>query len=264
MRIVLALILLAGVTSFAQSPATFEVASIKPGKPGDTRYSFRWSPGGAFSAHLPLQWLTAIAYDVKRIEHVTGGPEWVRTQYFEIEARPGREVSRQESGAMLRQLLADRFRLMVRGQSTELQAHVLEMARPDARLGPGIRRTEGECIKVSSPPMSQRELRAAQPVPCGFASSGGFTAGGGVPVTMLLASLSLALGTDVVDRTGLSGSFDFYIPTPRSGTSPAITPDANEMSVFTIVEEHLGMRLRREQVATGTLMIERVEQPAPN
>lgn len=247
----------------AQSRPAFEVASVKPNEKGGT-YSYTNVPGGAFRASLPLEWLIGIAYDIRPFERIVGEPSWARTQWFDIDAKPGREVTADERNEMLRTLLEDRFGLEWRKDPTAKDTvWALAMAREDKRLGPGIR--VAECVKVTGAirPASERQLRAGQPVPCGMASADGVYAAGGQPTRVLASTLQLALGEEIIDRTGLSGNFDFYVTLPRALPN-ASAAGVGEPSIFTAIQEQLGMRLQREEITRDAFIVVRVSQPTPN
>ena len=252
------------VASLAQQPATqlrFEVASVKPTETVGS-YSFSNPPGGAFRASLPLEWLIGMAYDIQPIERIVGEPSWVRTQSFDIDAKPEKEVTHQERLAMLRTLLEERFGLVWRKDPTAKDTvWALVMVREDKRLGPAIR--VAQCEKVEGPirPPSERQLRVGHPVPCGSASAGRVFAGGGQPIRLLASTLQLATGEEIIDRTGLEGNFDFYITLPRDNQTAA---DTGEPSVFTAIQEQLGMKLQREEIIRDAFVVVRVSRPTPN
>ena len=165
---------------------------------------------------------------------------------------------------MLRTLLAERFRLVVRPDPRfTVKRWVLKVARSDGRLGPGMRRAVMECVKTpQNVPVSERPLRPGLPVPCGQARDGETMAAGGVPFTNLLIAIRVAVGAEVNDRTGLTGLIDYYARIPRS-TAPG-QQDAEGVSIFTAVQEQLGLTLEREDVIRPALIIERVSRPTPN
>jgi uncharacterized protein (TIGR03435 family) len=249
-------------TSTQPAPA-FEVASIKP-VDGRGSYRYTFPRGGGFSARLPLEWLIGIAYDVRPFERIVGEPGWVRTQFFDIEAKAGGPASQPETLAMLRALLEDRFGLSWRKDpSGKATVYALTMAREDKRLGPGIRPSGTACLKVAGAPLSDRRLRPSVPVPCGSGAADGVHAAGSVPMRMVASTLQLALGEEVVDRTGLAGTYDFYIVLPGSGQDPA-AQRVGDGSVFTAIEEQFGMKLQREEVTRDAFVVERVSPPSPN
>lgn len=130
----------------AQQPmARFDVASVKPVK--TTMYSFTFPPGGGFRSTLPLEWLIGLAYDIHPLARITGEPSWIRTEWFEIDARPAGTATQHETLAMLRSLLEDRFRLRHRKDPTAKDmVWALVMAHDDRRLGPAIRASSCEKI----------------------------------------------------------------------------------------------------------------------
>ena len=252
----------------AQAPQlqklTFDAASVKPHtESGYYRVSF--PPGGGFSASLPVEWLIGVAYDIRPLDRIIGEPAWARTQWFNVEAKPATTVSRAETLAMLQTLLEDRFGLVYRkdpnGQAT---VYALTMAREDKQLGPGVRPAQSECLKNMAPvpPIAERRLRPGVPVPCGTSNAGEVFTGGSVPISLLALNIQLALGEEVVNRTGLTGNVDFYVTLPRAG-NPA-TQDPAAVSIFTAIQEQLGMRLQRETVQRDAFIVERLSQPTPN
>jgi uncharacterized protein (TIGR03435 family) len=245
-----------------QTSPAFEVASIKPAESGT--YSYTFIQGGGFRARLPLEWLISIAYDVRPSDRIIGEPSWARTQFFDIEAKVGGPASRTETLAMLRALLEERFGLEWRTDpSGTATVYALTLAHEDKKLGPGIRRSERECIKVVQARVSERLLRPDAPVPCGLSGSDGVVAAGAQPLRMLASAIQMALEEEVIDRTGLTGTFDFYITLPRARQT-GITPDTGSASIFTAVQEQLGMKLERETVQRDAFIVERVSQPTPN
>ena len=247
----------------APSRPAFEVASVKPNEKGGY-YSYANVPGGAFRASLPLEWLIGIAYDIQPLERIVGEPRWARTQWFDIDAKPAQEITAEERKAMLRTLLEDRFGLVWRKDPTAKDTvWALVMAREDKRLGLGIRAAECEKVAGAIRPPSERQLRGGQPVPCGMASADGVYAAGGQPIRSLASTLQLAIGEEIIDRTGLLGNFDFYITLPR-GRANATAADAGEPSAFTAIQEQLGMKLQRVEITRDAFVVVRVSPPTPN
>ena len=105
-------------------------------------------------------------------------------------------------------------------------------------------------------------MRPDLPVPCGQARDGETMAAGGVPFTNLLIAIRVAVGAEVDDRTGLTGLVDYYARIPRN-TAPG-PQDPEGASIFTAVQEQLGLTLEREDVFRPALIIERVSRPMPN
>ena len=275
-RFVVIVILLVNVSVVtAQNPAAplrFEVASVKPtgvtippGPPPGGVMRYRILPEGGFQGTITLEWLIATAFEMMPVTRIIGGPSWVRTEVFNVDARPAGKATRAETLAMLRTLIEDRFSLVWRrdpnGKTT---VYTLAMANDAQRLGPGLRRAELECVKGdgTAPPVSARQPRAGQPVPCGLfnSASEGITAAGNVPFQLIVSAVTISLGQEVVDRTGLTGNFDFHLQLPPRGQ----TIDQQDVSIFTAVQEQLALKLQREEITREVFVVEKVSQLTPN
>jgi uncharacterized protein (TIGR03435 family) len=211
-----------------------------------------------------LRCLIAVAYDVPALA-VVGGPGWMDEDLFDIDARSEGPVTQDGTKAMLRALLAERFGLVVR-EDPEFKATrwVLKIARPDGRLGPGIRRTEQECVKTpQNASVSKRQMRPGVPVPCGQTADGTTIAGGDRPFSLVFLRIRLAVGEDVIDRTGLIGSFDYFARLPPARGTYGIREE-DRPSIFTAVQEELGLKLEREEVTRPAVIIDLASRPSPN
>jgi uncharacterized protein (TIGR03435 family) len=253
--------LLAAPAVTARQRLTFEAISIKP-YATTGRYSTAFARDGSFTATLPVERLIAVAFGIRQMNRIVGEPGWARTEWFEIEAKPAFPSSRAETLSMLQSLLEDRFGLVYRrdpnGQAT---VYALTVARFDKQLGPGLRPAEIECLKNMAPPPAvvDRQLRPGLPVPCLPASGGDVFTGGSVPMSLIASTIQLASGEEVVDRTGLSGNFDYYVKLPRVETLALLDPTG--LSIMNAVEEQLGLRLQREDVPRDVFIVERVSRP---
>ncbi len=273
-------IVASGIALAAQAPKAFDVASVKLMDPTTTRGNTCGEAGVEYRADgvfrtvkalsdkppggQTLRCLIAIAYDDGPLTDVRGGPEWLDTDFYAIEAKSDGPASRTEMKEMLRTLLGERFGLVVRQDPRfTVKRWVLKVARSDGLLGPGIRRAVMECNKTpQNAPVTEREVRPGLPVPCGQARDGDTLAAGGVPFTNLLIAIRVAVGAEVNDRTGLTGPVDYYARIPRSA-APA-QQDLEGLSIFTAVQEQLGLTLEREDVIRPAVIIERVSRPTPN
>jgi uncharacterized protein (TIGR03435 family) len=251
------------------TPLRFEVASVKPLPEAVSdlyrNLRYRLLPGGGFQGTLSLEYLIGIAYQMMPLERIVGEPSWVRTQRFEVDAKPSGTATDAERLAMLRTLLEERFGLVGRKDPDGRQTvYTLVMANDSQRLGPGIRPAEPECVKGGgqAQPVSARRLQVGQPVPCGLFNSApeGISAGGNLPFQTIVTAVWLSLGEEVIDRTGLKGNFDFYLELPSRGQ----TVDQQDVSIFTVVREQLGLKLQREEITREVFIVEKVSQPTPN
>ena len=269
-----ALVLLASVSAIhAQGPAespAFEVASVKPSPPAE-RFPFSFAgdmqPSGRWSAQrMPAAQLVMRAYGMVR-EQVLGGPSWIDTEPFDVNARAAPGTTGDELRLMLRQLLADRFRLQTRAERRPVRVYALVLARDDGRLGPGLRPAATGCDTAGS-------------------RSGAASTGDGLPpcvtqdivdgvmrlrlrnqpLSMLLGLtlVSGALGASVVDRTGLAGTFDVdlnYRPSPILATSG---PVGSGVPAPAAIEGQLGLTFERREEPMDVIVIERVARPEPD
>jgi bla regulator protein BlaR1 len=185
-------------------------------------------------------------------QKVRGGPAWVYADKYSIEAvAPGGANDSVLWGPMLRALLEDRFQLKLHQETEEAPMWALTVAKD----GPKFK--DGDCVRVEPGKSNIKEISAANPgkLLCGPWMDGTPEATtwklGGLPVAELTRVLSQTIGATVVDRTGLSGSFNFVF---KAG------PD----DVFAAVQSQLGLKLVQTKGPRGFLVIDHIERPAPN
>jgi uncharacterized protein (TIGR03435 family) len=276
----------------AQDPATgardpvFEVASVKANKSGDNRIGLGFQPGGRFRAtNVPLRELISAAYGTPQplpAFQISGGPKWIESERFDIVAKaagdpqPGPNGPPPEMFLMLRSLLAERFQLVVHRESKELPIYTLVMARSDGKLGPQMHASATDCAAL----MSAMRARGGPPappapgerMPCGMRMFPGNLSGGASTTAQLTNVLARFVSRTVVDQTGLTGAFDLDLqwtpdqmpqgrgdPPPGAPPLPAIDP--NGPSIFTAVQEQLGLKLESTKGPVDVLVIDRVEHP---
>ena len=163
---------------------------------------------------------------------------------------------------MLRKLLEERFRVAVRPESREMQVYVLVLARRDGRPGPQLRRSQVDCTSTSPAPPSASS--GAQPQ-CVSRNGPGFTAAVGRPISAFLFFLTGQVQRAVVDRTGLTGTWDIDLTfSPDGFAAPAATPQDSGPSLFTALQEQLGLRLEPSTGPVQVLVIDRIERPTEN
>jgi uncharacterized protein (TIGR03435 family) len=242
--------------AFAQAPArpAFEVASVKPGNPNNPRVSYGVDPGGRFTAiNVTLKTLIGFAYDVG--PHRTLGPGWIDSQKYDIEAKPDAAFARNPDPGnslqlrlMLQSLLEERFRLTFHTETREEQVYTLAIAKG------GIKLVEPTDAEVKDP------KRGIMPGPGGVR-------GVAAPISNLTGLLSQQLGRLVIDRTGLTGKYDFELKwTPDTAYHVESNNDGppDGPSLFTAVQEQLGLRLESAKAPVEFLAIDHVEKPDAN
>jgi uncharacterized protein (TIGR03435 family) len=249
----------------AQSPSpasrSFEAASIKINNSGQLRTDARVLPSGRVElTNRTLKVLIQTAYVLQDFQ-IAGGPDWLNRTRFDIVATAGRTVSQAELQLMLRGLLAERFRLSVHTEPREMPIYALTRLGGDGKLGARLRASDLDCVAVRLAPPS------AQSQPCGFDVAGGSVIARGFPLSRLVNSLSMMLGRTVVDRTGLTGTFDFDLTwtpdqTPQQQPPPGDPPvDPNGPSIFTAIQEQLGLKIESARGAVDVTVVDRAELP---
>jgi uncharacterized protein (TIGR03435 family) len=273
----------------AQSPSTaagvvrFEVTSVKPnstGRAGPTQT--RFLPGGRFVAtNIPVKLLIGQAYQLPYYR-LLGGPPWLDSEAFDIEATANGDLSPRGGQRPLRtalqSLLADRYKLVAHAETRQLPAYALVLARDDRRLGPSLIRSErNDCAAIladvaarapGGPPPPP--LPGNQAPPCGAFTGNGMMSLDSATLPRLTDFLSAELNRKVFDRTDLTGLFNVHLtwtpdPLPAGPLPPDVPPiDPNGPSIFTAVKEQLGLKLDPTTGPVDVLVIDRVERPTPN
>jgi uncharacterized protein (TIGR03435 family) len=272
----------------AQEPAlAFEVASVRRNTTGVNEQYIRRDQGGNVTVvNMPLRALITFAYQIQSFQ-LEGGPDWIASDRFDIVAKPGREMpitspfepGRDPLRLMLQTLLADRFGLAVHKETKDLPIFELVMARRDGQPGPALRPAAADCAALMA--AAQAAARAGGPPPapadrrsCGISMSMGRIVFGGNPLTAFANTLAPLAQRVVVDRTGLAGNWDFEMtfapelrdmpfgPPPPGAQLPDVDP--NLPSLFTALEEQLGLKLQATRGPVEVLVIDRVEPLAEN
>jgi uncharacterized protein (TIGR03435 family) len=250
-----------GVDVTAQR-AQFDVASVKLHTTDDQRVYMVAQPGGRFvAANITLRFLIRSAFQLQG-DQIVGGPNWLDTDRFDIDARATQAPGPPNAQLLdrLQTLLADRFTLTTHREKRELPVFALEHAGRDASLGPGLRPTA--CPELT--------VDLSRPQPCTDAQTGiGSLTMRGMPFNQFTPFLSSFVNRVVVDRTGLDGRYDIELKwTPeqpaqgRAGEPPATDPNA--ISIFTAIQEQLGLRLNSTRDMVDVLVIDTLEHPTPN
>ena len=252
---------LAGVTAplvvaavFAQSAERpkFEVASVKLFA-DRSPMAVRPMPGGRLVATAPVKLLIMNAYGFQRSE-IVGGPDWINTDWYEIDAKAADNADRARVMLMLQSLLEDRFQMRVHRETRETPVYALVVDKNGSKLAAP---KEGECptTEAAAPPCGQMRI---SPSPAGVRMEGSR-----VPISELVRVLAVAARQPVLDRTALSGLFDIrlqFIDEPP-GAPPSDSPGP---SVFAAVQEQLGLKLESAKGPVEFLVIDPVERPTAN
>jgi bla regulator protein blaR1 len=261
-----------------QPPLAFETTSVKRNTSGAEERYIQMDPrGGSLTvANVQLRELIRVAYQIQSFQ-LEGGPNWIDSDRFDILAKPEREMpstgGQDPLRMMLRTLLADRFKLMMHKETKELPIFELVLARENGKLGPQLRPAAVDCearataARAGTPPPSSSP---PGPGSCGTTMNPVTVRGGGATMATLASLLEGPAKRLVIDRTGLTGSWDLEVNyTPdRSQLPPGVEPpssiDWNGPSLFTALEEQLGLKLRPARGPVEVLVIDSVQQPTPN
>ncbi len=232
----------------AQSGPAFEVASVKPSQGGD-RPSIRALPGGRFTAtNETVKYLIQFAYNVQDYQ-ISGGPKWMDSAGYDIVAAPENINPSAENidvfRKKLQRLMADRFQLTLQRTTRELPVYALVVGKAGPRLQEGEKPKNPTDMRLSG----GRGLVAQQ-------------------VQLGLVALVLAgrLGHPVTDETGLAGYYNFRLEWTPDETEPPLPGEnaATGPSIFTALQEQLGLRLDARKGPVEVLIVERLERPSEN
>ena len=259
---------LAGSSSvaFAQSPPlSFEAASVKPNKSGDNNSQMKAGRNGAVTVvNGTVKSVIRAAYGVESSQ-IIGGPAWLDVDRFDINAKAEGEVTEARLTAMVQSLLADRFSLVVHKETREMPAYLLVLARPDGKFGPQLSRSDVDCAALAhggTPPAPGPATVASQgrPIgPCSLRFGAGTIAARSNTMESIARGLTGSADRVVVDRTGLTGVFDLDLV-----WTPNPTAEQSGPSIFTALQEQLGLKLEASRAPIDVIVIDRVEQPTPD
>lgn len=254
----------------------FEVASIKPAAAGARGMFIRPTAGGQINiTNMPLKEMIVIAWRLQPFQ-VSGGPAWMESLHWDVSAKPDHQPKQDELALMIQALLEDRFQLKFRRETKEMPIYALVLARKDGKLGPGLTESkEGSCAQpdLNKPP-APPEPGKPPTVFCGgmFMSQRSLKASG-IPVANMIPMLSRTLGRTVVDKTELTGKYDITLEfTPDESLALQPPPDAPKPppsdsagpSLFTALQEQLGLKLESQKGPVEMFVIDSAEKPSEN
>jgi uncharacterized protein (TIGR03435 family) len=248
-----ALVLLAGLAGLRQAQAqsrpnpVYEVASIKPSQPGN-RPSIRSASGsGRLNAtNATMKALIGFAYNVRDYQ-ISGGPNWLDSTGYDIVATPEHPVDPTPDNIdyfrqMMQSLLAQRFKLTVSRQTRELPVYALVVARDGPKLKEVEKWQKGADMRIRG---GAGQMIAEK-----------------VTMPLLAQTLSNIAGRSVVDKTGLTGYYDFKLEwTPDEIGQPS---QGDRPSLFTALQEQLGLKLDSQKGPVEILVVDHAEKASEN
>jgi uncharacterized protein (TIGR03435 family) len=269
-----------GLAILVQSQPQFDVASVKPAT-AQGLMLVRPLPG-RLTANASLQMLMQNAYGVQAFQ-IVGGPDWLRADRFAVDATAAGATSRSSILMMLQSLLEDRFHLKFHRETRELPAYALVAARTSPRLTPA---KEGGCAEpTANAPvdwaggkMAPSDVGTTALPQCGnprvmLRPFGAQMQARKVRMADLAKALSLVMGRTVIDRTGIEGLFDLDLnfnvdetttamPPPPPGMAPPV--EMTPPTMFTALQEQLGLRLESAKGPVEVLVVEHADKPPAN
>lgn len=236
----------------ANAQPKLEVVTIKPTSRTDGAWRFWPTPDGYTGMDVSLRYMVQEAYGIYDPKLVLGGPDWIDKEKFDVEAKfdpgdiqKGSTLTYRQRAAMLQPILADRFKLKVHFEKRELSV----LALVAAKSGPKLQKAAIE--------ESRGQFDGSH---CLQNTSGHFQA---CSMENLADTLRDFIGRSVVDRTGQRGlyTFDFYWD-----KDPNATPEqrASSGSIYTAVQEELGLKLESATAPLQVLVIDSAEKPSEN
>jgi uncharacterized protein (TIGR03435 family) len=243
--------------SLALRGQEFEAASIKPSAPmaiGMVKVGVQIMPGGRISmSGATVKFLIQQAYGVRDFQ-IVGGPDWMGSERYDITAKPESAATEDQVKVMMQALLADRFKLKFHRETKELPTYALVVAKGGPKLH------ASEVAAGPDQPNGQRITMKGR---------GNLTLEG-APVSALAYQLGQRLGRSVIDKTELTGNYDFkleWMPDESQG-GPAgdriAVSDNNGVSIFTALQDQLGLKLESTRGPVEILVIERAEKASEN
>jgi uncharacterized protein (TIGR03435 family) len=247
--------------------------SVKPNSAGGRAVQIGSpSPGRFHAENVWLRFLVQVAWNVKDYQ-VSGGPGWAASDRYDIEATTDAKANFEQMRLMLQMLLKDRFQLVLHHESKELPVYELVMARLPTKLSAP---KDGSCVaqrpNLPPPPPPQ-----GQPPPnyCGSLSfSPRSLRGTAISLQQFTTALSNILQRPVIDRTGFTGTFDVDLEWIADQTTPGLmapdmpppesSGDDAGPTIFTVLQEQLGLKLQPAKGPVEVLVIDRVERPSTN
>jgi bla regulator protein blaR1 len=258
------LLLLAAIGLFnlslarAQKAPSFEVASIKPAAPGQRGVSIEVDPGGRFVAsNMSIRMLIQQAYNIKDFQ-IVGAPGWAGSERYDIVAKPesGVDLGQGSLRPMMQALLAERFKLAIHRESKELPIYSLVAAKSGSKLKDSAGEQDRQMQRMGR---GQVTLEGAN-------------------MATLVTMLAQQLGRNVIDNTGLKGRYDIKLEwTPDEGpmrgpgegmerppSETAAPPDNSGPSLFTALQEQLGLKLESSKGPVEILIVDHLEKASEN
>jgi uncharacterized protein (TIGR03435 family) len=251
----------------------FDVASIKLNKWGGLRVMIQTPGGGRFTAsNISMHALITFAYRVKDFQ-ISGAPAWLTSERYDVEAKAEGNPVGDAILPILQATLEERLQFQFHRESKELPVYALVVAKAGK-----LHQAEGDCGPRPTGPLPPPDPNKLPTAPCGgFFLFPGHLSGQKVAIKQLLDPLARFTGRTVLDETNLAGKYDIkldYTPSPGQlqlppgGAPPGLPPlppvDPNGPSLFTALQEQLGLKLESQKGPVEMIVIDHIERPSEN
>jgi uncharacterized protein (TIGR03435 family) len=261
----------------ADAPLTYEVVSIKPNKSGTMMMRIMFTPDGISVSGVPVHMMLREAFDISD-DQILGEPGWAKNDRFDIEAKVAAEdvpklkaLKPARRWAVMLPVFQDRFALKFHHETRDLTQYVLMVAKgglkikeatPDDAYADGLKAPDGKSGGGGMMRVQRGEL-----------------IGQGIPLDNLVRFLSFQLQSPVIDKTGLTGKYDINLKWTPDETEGGMArpPDGSQSeagnpapatttgpSIYTALEEQLGLKLEAHKEPGDVIVIDHIEQPSPN
>ncbi len=257
---------------------SFEVATIKPSHSSENRRGMMMTPGKLTIDNMPLKSLIGFAFDARSDAQITGGPDWITSENYTIETKEDEtqaaaleKLSPEERGKQLRlmmqSLLIDRFKLKVSRATKETVVYALVVAKGGPKMTPSSQSTPAPATPSHTGPRIMMNRR-------------GELKGTDSPMSQLADILSRqreAEGRVVLDKTGLTGNYDWSLHWSPEAPAAAFKgadadvpadrspgPDGSGPTLFTALQEQLGLKLESQKGTVESIVVDSVEKPSEN
>lgn len=238
-----------------ESVPPFEVASVRPSARGTDVARFSTTPNRLIVENFPLRLIISQVYRVG-FPNLIGGPDWIDSQHFDIDAVSASRVSGAQLFLMTQRLLEERFALRVHREQRPLPIFALVRANATADGGPFLRRSSRDCDAVKPSPCYLR----VQP--------GNAILAAGWDWSVLFRQIRSTVDRPVVDDTGLSGQFDMQLRWSSAGPETIVDPRNGSIDVSvpiaTALRDQLGLKMESRVAPVDVLVIDSVSLPTPN
>ena len=253
-----------GKTEFQVTPKdvklpAFEVVSIKPNQASDDRMMFMMTPDGLSATGTPMGMILRQAFGLED-DWIFGKPGWVQQNKFDLQAKVEasdaptlKKLTPDQRFSMLLPILEERLNLKYHHETREMPVYILVTARGGTKLKPAAPEVPNAAV---APGENKGPMRRSM-----LLDGPGHLESQGTNLGLLVHELSQTLGRTVVDKTGLTGNYDYTLSwTPENGPPT----DTTGPSLFTAVQEQLGLKLETEKEPVEVVVIDHIDRPSAN